>query len=75
MKFLCLDLNIFDITKNYRKFWIKAMKEIIVIEKELMDETPKWGKIIKDEGIHFSKYASMEDEGEMFRWFYIITKK
>ena len=63
----------FDLTEDYRKFWLKAGEEILMMKSELHKETPETYEILKDECFRFSKLSAKGDAGGMFRWLYVFA--
>ncbi len=63
-----------DLTETYRRFWLKAIREIFVMRSELHYEIPETYDTLMDECSRFSKLCAKGDAGDMFRWLYIFTK-
>ena len=69
-----IPVTVVGLTETYRKFWLKAMKEIITMTSELRKEIPETYETLMDECSRFSKLCAKGDAGGMFRWLYIFTK-
>jgi 2-polyprenyl-3-methyl-5-hydroxy-6-metoxy-1,4-benzoquinol methylase len=67
-------LKTIDLTNNYRKFWINALKETITMKSELEDEIPTSYIKLINKCSCFSKLCLKGNESGMFRWMYIISK-
>ncbi len=65
---------VLGLTETYRRFWLKAIKEISAMRSELRNEIPETYETLMDECSRFSKLCAKGDAGGMFRWLYIFTK-
>ncbi len=63
-----------DLTETYRKFWLKAIKEVLAMISELRNEIPETSETLMDECSRFSQLCAKGDAGGMFRWLFIFTK-
>jgi ubiquinone/menaquinone biosynthesis C-methylase UbiE len=63
-----------NLTETYRRFWLKAMKEIFAMMSELRNEIPESYETLLDECSRFSTLCAKGDAGGMFRWLYVFTK-
>lgn len=63
-----------DLTETYRRFWLKAIKEIVAMTSDLRHEIPETYETLMDECSRFSNLCAKGDTGGMFRWLYVFTK-
>jgi SAM-dependent methyltransferase len=63
-----------DLTEAYRRFWLKAMKEVSAMATELRKEIPETTETLMDECPRYSKLCEKGDAGGMFRWLYIFSR-
>ncbi len=63
-----------DLTETYRRFWLRAVKEVLSMMSELRNEVPETSETLMNECSGYSRLCAQGDSGGMFRWLYIITK-
>lgn len=63
-----------DLTEPYRRFWLKAVREIGAMGSELRHEIPETYETLLEECSRFSELCAKGDAGGMFRWLYLFTR-
>jgi len=71
----CIPFKTFDLTKNNRLFWFKALSECEALEENLKAEIPDYYRLLYDECVYYKTLSEKGDDGELFRWMFIFNKK
>lgn len=64
-----------ELTDGTRQFWLKSLAEFQSLKSELESEIPEFYKMRMRECEFFADLCSKGDDGGVYRWLYIFTKK